>query len=104
MNRMRSSMIIAWATALLAAPHNDGAHAAVFAAVQALRSGGCPRTSGLAPLRVQAALSRAAELWSNGGALGESATRSGYAAERISGLHVDGDDLAAAGLLRERYC
>jgi uncharacterized protein YkwD len=104
MNRLRRSIWVVSAAALLAVAQAGSARAAVLAAVQTLRAGGCPRAGGLAPLRVRPALSRAAELWSKGGALGESATRSGYAAERISGLHVDGDEAAAAGLLRERYC
>lgn len=104
MNRMRHSMLAAWAALLFAVTHSGSAYAAVLTAVQALRAGGCPRASGLMPLRVRPALGRAAELWAKGAALGQSASRSGYAAERISGLHVDGDEVAAARLLRERYC
>lgn len=100
---MRAPLSAVCVGAWLAATATGNAHGAVLGAVQSLRTGGCPR-SGLAPLHVRPALNRAAELWSKGAALGESASRSGYAAERLSGLHVDGDESAAARLLSERYC
>jgi uncharacterized protein YkwD len=101
---MRRLIVMLCVAGLSAVPPGEAVYAAVLSSVQSLRTGGCPGTRGLPSLRVRPALNLAAELWSMGGALGESATRSGYAAERISGLHVDGDESAAAGLLRERYC
>jgi uncharacterized protein YkwD len=103
MSGRRNRIACVWLAVAIVMAHGM-AQAAVLATVQGLRAGGCPRATGMSPLRVKPALSRAAEWWSQGSAAGEAAIRAGYAAERIAGLHLDGDESTAAALLRERYC
>jgi len=84
----------------MAAMHNDP-----FYPVQVLREGGCggilPAAAALTP---NAELDRAAQLWASGQSLSDATERSGYAAERASGLRTSGATQAVVQELRGASC
>src|SRR5579863_2500338 len=88
---------------LLAIPD---ARADAVSAVQLLREGGCGGILPPArPLRHNALLDRAAELWAGAGiSPAEAAKRSGYDAEATAGLRVSGPDSSIVQLLRRSSC
>ena len=82
------------------------ARADAVSAVQLLREGGCGGILPPArPLRHNALLDRAAELWAGAGiSPAEAAKRSGYDAEATAGLRVSGPDSSIVQLLRRSSC
>ena len=106
MNRL--SHIQLWCLLLLSAGLSaiPDARADAVSAVQLLREGGCGGILPPArPLRHNALLDRAAELWAGAGiSPAEAAKRSGYDAEATAGLHVSGPDSSIVQLLRRSSC
>jgi uncharacterized protein YkwD len=81
------------------------ARADALSAVQVLREGGCGGTMPAArPLRHNAMLDRAAEMWAAGRPLASAAERSGYDAEATASVHINGPDSSAIQLLRKTGC
>jgi uncharacterized protein YkwD len=99
------ALIVAALAASVAAPAAGSERIAALAAVQLLREGGC---GGILPaaraLERNALLDRAAEQWSSGRTLAAATERSGYLAERASGLHVSGAESALVEQLRRSSC
>jgi len=84
---------------------SSGAEADALRAVQVLREGGCGGTLGAAkPVHHEAALDRAAELWSLGATPARATERSGYVAEISTLVHVRGADAGLIDSLRESGC
>ena len=82
-----------------------GAEGDALRAVQVLREGGCGGTLAAAePVHHEAALDRAAELWSQGAAPALATERSGYVAEVRALVHVRGAEAALIDSLRESGC
>ena len=106
MNRL--SHIQLWCLLLLSGglSANPAARADAVSAVQLLREGGCGGILPPArPLRHNALLDRAAELWAGAGiSPAEAAKRSGYDAEATAGLRVSGPDSSIVQLLRRSSC
>lgn len=74
-------------------------------AVQVLREGGC---GGILPpartLEHDALLDRAAREWAAGRTLGEATERSGYPAEKVTGLQITGSESSMMQQLRRSSC
>ncbi len=106
MNRLSHRQL--WCLLLLLAglSANPAARADAVSAVQLLREGGCGGILPPArPLRHNALLDRAAELWAAAGSSPAAAVkRSGYEAEATAGLHVSGPDSSIVQLLRRSSC
>jgi len=82
-----------------------GAEADALRAVQVLREGGCGGTLAAAkPVQHEAALDRAAELWSLGSTPAAATERSGYAAEFSTLVHVRSADAALIESLQKSGC
>lgn len=90
---------------LLALMSSASARADALDDVQVLREGGC---GGLLPARDPLhrlyALDRAAALWALGDSPAQAARRAGYAPQRLTGMHVVGDDDRVLQDLRRAGC
>jgi len=74
-------------------------------AVQVLREGGCGGILPAArPVHHILMLDQAAEQWAAGVSLEAAAKRSGYAAQSVAGVHINGADSSAIQLLRRSAC
>lgn len=96
-----------WHSGLLALclATSRGAHADALHALQVLREGGCGGTLAAAKaLRHEAALDRAAELWSMGSEPTLAIKRSGYVAESETTVQVHGADTTLIDALRRSGC